>query len=325
MGETTARLCVKNFVSILSESQELGDVYLRKMTRSDARRISSLHQCRHGVPGHIGSIDCMHVGWRVCPLAWQGQYQGSKGKPTIVLEAVADYQLWIWHASFGFAGSMNDINIWDRSPLLKSWIDGSFANDVDFEFEIDGKVFHQLWLMADGIYPDLSRFVKSFDEPMGVANKRYATWQEASRKDIERAFGVMQRKFHILVRDFEYWFVQEIEQIVLSCIVLHNMMVEARLERLAEKESIDWYDGADEDEDTSIVDPAMEAAERREAEVAVLVRLHEHTAYNHNQERQDRTVRQDAVERRWGSLYDKEAHRQLQNAIVNQLQALSLV
>jgi hypothetical protein len=46
------------------------------------------------------------------------------------------------------------------------------------------------------------------------------------------------------------------------------------------------YDGADEDEDTSIVDPAMEAAERREVEVAVLVGLHEDTAYNHNQETQ---------------------------------------
>jgi hypothetical protein len=179
--------------------------------------------------------------------------------------------------------------------------------------------------MADGIYPDLSRFVKSFDEPMGVSKKRYATWQEASRKDIERAFGVMQRKFHILVRDFEYWFVQEIEQIVLACIILHNMMVEARLVERLEEESIDWYDSTDEDEDTSIVDPAMEAAERREAEVAVQMRLHEHTAYNHNQDRQDRTIRQDAVERRWGSLYDKEAHRQLQNAIVNQLEALSLV
>ena len=92
---------------------------------------------------------CMLVGGFVQWRGWQGQYQGSKGKPTIVLEAVADYQLWIWHASFGFAGSMNDINIWDQSPLLKSWIDGSFANYVDFEFEIDGKVFHQLWLMAD--------------------------------------------------------------------------------------------------------------------------------------------------------------------------------
>ena len=171
----------------------------------------------------------------------------------------------------------------------------------------------------------LSRFVKSFEEPIGNANKQYATWQEASRKDIERAFGVMQRKFHILVRDFEYWFVPEIERIVLSCIILHNMMVEARLERL-EDESIDWYDGGDEDEDSaSIVDPAMEAAERREAEVSVLMRLHEHRAYNHDQDRQDRTIRQDAVERRWGSLYDKESHRQLQNAIVNQLQALSLV
>ncbi len=78
------------------------------------------------------------------------------------------------------------------------------------------------------------------------------------------------------------------------------MVLEARLERL-EEESIDWYDGTGEDEDTSIVDPAMEAAERREAEDAVLVRLHEPTSFNHNQDRQD------AVENGWGSLYDTEA------------------
>ena len=82
----------------------------------------------------------MHIGWKNCPVAWQGQFQGKEKVPTIVLEAVADYNLWIWHASFGYAGTLNDINIWEQSPLLTSLLDGTFSKFVDFEFEL-GDVF----------------------------------------------------------------------------------------------------------------------------------------------------------------------------------------
>jgi hypothetical protein len=34
-----------------------------------------------------------------------------KGGCSVVLEAVADQDLWIWHAFFGMAGSHNDINV----------------------------------------------------------------------------------------------------------------------------------------------------------------------------------------------------------------------
>jgi len=36
---------------------------------------------------------------------------GKEGMPTLVLEAMSDFNLWIWHASFGFAGVLNDLNI----------------------------------------------------------------------------------------------------------------------------------------------------------------------------------------------------------------------
>ena len=83
--------------------------------------------------------------------------------------------------------------------MLKAFLDGSFARDVDFEFTIgDDKVFNHLWIHVDGIYPDLSRFVKTLQELVGRRASRYAVWQESARKDIERAFGVLQRKFHVL-------------------------------------------------------------------------------------------------------------------------------
>mmetsp|Transcript_251 Transcript_251/g.370 ORF Transcript_251/g.370 Transcript_251/m.370 type:complete len:119 (+) Transcript_251:109-465(+) len=68
------------------------------MNRADARKLSDLHFFHHGVPGMVGSLDCMHVCWRLCPKAWHGAYQGAKKVPTIILEAVADYNLFLWHS-----------------------------------------------------------------------------------------------------------------------------------------------------------------------------------------------------------------------------------
>ncbi len=90
---------------------------------------------------------------------------------------------------------------------MKAFLDGSFANDVDLEFRIgDDRVFHRLWVLVDGIYPKLSRFVKTIQEPVGDIASRYARWQELARQDVEQAFGVLQRKFHVLERKIlELW------------------------------------------------------------------------------------------------------------------------
>lgn len=48
---------------------------------------------------------------------------GKEGYATMGLEAVVEYDLWIWHSAFGFHGSLNDINIWDRSSLFPSMLD----------------------------------------------------------------------------------------------------------------------------------------------------------------------------------------------------------
>jgi hypothetical protein len=34
--------------------------------------------------------------------------------------------------------------MWDRSPLLEECLDGTFFSEVDFEFNIDGRMFHQV-------------------------------------------------------------------------------------------------------------------------------------------------------------------------------------
>jgi hypothetical protein len=289
------------------------------MTRADARRVSSLHEAEHGVQGMLGSLDCMHIYWNNCPVAWQGLQTGKSKKPSIVLEAFADYNLWFWHHSFGWPGSLNDINIWDRSCLLKSFLDSSFATNVDFEFEIGGtNVFSQLWLLVDGIYPELSRFVKTIQEPVGRKASKYAMWQESAREDIERAFGVLQRKFHVLVRKMEFWYLTDTCSVVNTCIILHNIMVANRIDSgNNESDAFFLYDFTN-DNATTIEEEAEMELHKHLYGINTDERLRQQ---NEDEENADilESLRFQYVLCRWECLYDAKEHHRLRGATLDHI------
>nr|XP_043632987.1 uncharacterized protein LOC122604154 [Erigeron canadensis] len=120
--------------------------------------------------------------WRNCPVAWQGQYtRGDKGHPTIILEAVASYDLWIWHAYFGPAGSNNDINVLNESDLFDDLLQDRAPK---VEFSVNGHRFGKGYYLTDGIYPEWATLVKSFKCPMDPKTTKFKRYQEAARKDV---------------------------------------------------------------------------------------------------------------------------------------------
>ena len=80
--------------------------------------------------------------------------------------------------------------------------------------------------LADGIYPEWAAFVKSINSPQLQKHKVYAAEQEGARKDVERAFGVLQARFNIVRRPARSWSIRIIRQIMKACVILHNMIVE---------------------------------------------------------------------------------------------------
>ena len=199
-----------------------GDTYLQRPTKEDMQRLLYVGEMR-GFPGMIGSIDCMHWEWKNCPSAWAGQFSGKEGKPTIVLEAVASYDLWIWHAFFGTPGTCNDINVLDRSPVFDDVLQG-VSPPVDFV--VNGRQYNMSYYLADGIYPPWATFIPSIKLPQGDKAKLFAHCQEGTRKDVERAFGVLQARFAIIKNPSLAWDITLIGRIMRACIILHNMIVE---------------------------------------------------------------------------------------------------
>nr|XP_043626209.1 uncharacterized protein LOC122597706 [Erigeron canadensis] len=161
-------------------------------TQHDVARIFQAHEERHHMPGMLGSIDCTHVKWLNCPRHLKGQYtRGDHGVPTIMLEITTSQDLWIWHAYFGALGSNNDINVLNQSDLYHTERNGTAP---DTSFVVNGQEYKRSYYLTDDIYNKYSTFVKAYPYPTDPKEKRFKKLQEGTRKDVERAFGVLKGK-----------------------------------------------------------------------------------------------------------------------------------
>ncbi|KAK3195792.1 hypothetical protein Dsin_027102 [Dipteronia sinensis] len=107
--------------------------------------------------------------------------------------------------------------------------------------------------------------------------------QEGCRKDVERAFGVLQSRFAIVAGPARFWHKQVLHDIMTTCIIMHNMIIED-----------------ERDVDTSIEDH-MEAPT---PEVEMML---------------DENTRFQEFLARHREIRDKEAHIALRNALIDHL------
>ena len=140
----------------------------------------------------------------------------------MVLEAIADHKARFWHCNFGLPGTLNDVNVLDRSPLFENVVRGE-APAVDFV--VNGNEYNFGYWLADGIYPKYACIVKTFPRPVKRMQKLFASAQEAKRKDIEMAVGILQARFHTLTTGCWLWYREDAKAIMKACVILHNLII----------------------------------------------------------------------------------------------------
>uniref|UniRef100_A0A0D3ABE1 Uncharacterized protein n=1 Tax=Brassica oleracea var. oleracea TaxID=109376 RepID=A0A0D3ABE1_BRAOL len=109
----------------------------------------------------------------------------------------------------GFSGmigsidcTLNDINVLDRSPVFDDMINGQ-APKVNFS--VNGNSYSMAYYLTDDIYPKWETFIQSISLPQGPKAVLFAQCQEAVRKDVERAFEVLQARFAIVKNPALCW------------------------------------------------------------------------------------------------------------------------
>ncbi|GJY50682.1 ALP1-like protein isoform X1 [Tanacetum coccineum] len=181
--ERTSREYLDNFTKC---------IYLRKPTAADIEKTYQLHEQKHGLPGMLGSIDCMHWDWRNCTKALDGQ-------------------------------GNNDLNVLYGSLLF----DDELADTApECPFVVNGHTYRKGCYLADGIYPAWSTFVKTFPVARDEKSLKFKKVQEAARKDIKRAFGVLQGRWGIIRQPARPFQINNLKRIMYCYIMLHNMILD---------------------------------------------------------------------------------------------------
>ncbi|XP_071708030.1 uncharacterized protein [Rutidosis leptorrhynchoides] len=140
-----------------------------------------------------------------------------------MLEAVASYDEWFWHAFFGTAGSNNDINVLNQSDLFNDLLAGEAPPCT---FTVNVCTFDKGYYLVDGIYPEWSTLIKSFRNPIDPKQSKFKRYQESARKDIERAFEILQGRWTIVQHPARPYYIRKIRRIMLTCVILNNMITE---------------------------------------------------------------------------------------------------
>jgi hypothetical protein len=121
----------------------------------------------------------------------------------------------------------------NRPALLESMLDGTL-HELEKEagvvpYKIGEEEFDKLFFLVDGIYQDILGLSKATNYPLNKYKKRFASWQEAVRKVIEQAFGVLQARWQVLERSIHLHKPEEVAMRAICCFILHNMLVCDRL------------------------------------------------------------------------------------------------
>ena len=122
------------------------------------------------------------------------------------------------------SGSHNDINVLQRSPVFARLAEG---NAPTVNFEVNGYQYNQGYYLTDGIYLQWSTFVKTLPNPQREKRARFAKEQESCRKDVNRAFDVLQSRWDIVRHPARCWCVETLGEMMNACVIMHNMIVEA--------------------------------------------------------------------------------------------------
>ncbi|KAB8105821.1 hypothetical protein EE612_039882 [Oryza sativa] len=221
IGKSTELECLERFVEGVIDN--FGEEYLRSPTSEDMQHILQVNEAR-GFPGMLGSTGCMRWEWKNCPVKWKRHLTHTDhGAATMILEAVASHDHWIWHAFFGVIGSNNEMKIISQQQLFTEVLKGQVTQ---VQFSVNGKQYNTGYYLADGTYPEGNVFIKTVSLPQSEKDRIFARHQEGARKDVQEAFRLLQSRFAI-VRGPTRFFQQEIlAKIMQACIILHNMTIE---------------------------------------------------------------------------------------------------
>ena len=157
-------------------------------------------------PGVLGAIDCTHVAIQSPGGEYAELYRNRKGYFSINVQAVCNARLEFTNIVARWSGSSHDATIFGNSRICAQFESG----------EITGI------LLGDGGYGCKKYLLTPLPTTNTPSERRYNFAQIRTRNPIERAFGVLKRRFPCLRMGLRCQKATSL-RIIVACAVLHNI------------------------------------------------------------------------------------------------------
>ena len=204
-----------------------------------------------GLPGCVGSIDCVHVRWDNCPAGLLGECVGKEGKPTLAFEVVVAHDRRVQSVSGYCHGAQNDKTISKHDRAVTTLrTPGSTLSEKTFELETndigDTEEHKGAYFICDGGYSTWTCLMPPYKEYEPTTIKEgWSKHVEGLRKDVECTFGILKKRFQVLKNPIRLSQAKEIQKMFVTCCALNNRLL-AHDKRNNTGDELDHDNNADE-------------------------------------------------------------------------------
>jgi hypothetical protein len=220
----------------------------------DLQAVTSLY-ARMGFPGCVGSTDCVHFYWDRCPHSVRHLHLGKEGKPTVAYSIVADHTRRIRSVTVGHPAARNDKSICQYDRTIQDIRATRLYQYEQFTlYDAAGlpRINMGLYLVCDGGYHKWRVLQCPNKHSSEEGTVRFSQRLESVRKDAECTLGILKKRWHILKNHMLIHDKARIDNIVFTCAILHNMLIEHDK----------WADDDDDDDDIAADIPELSMDER---------------------------------------------------------------
>lgn len=204
------------------------NMYVKTPSGDDLDEMMSVY-AKLGIPGCVGSIDCVHLKWDKCPAWLLNECKGKEGYPSLVYEVCVDHMRRIRSCTNEFYGSVNDKTIIKYDEYITDVKEGKRWADVVFEvLDENGSTVEMngVFFICDNGYHRWNCLMSPFAYCSSEEKIKWSEWVESVRKDVECLFGILKARFRFLRDGIQYHNAKEITNIFHVCCILHNMLLE---------------------------------------------------------------------------------------------------
>ena len=152
-----------------------------------------------GFPGCVGSTDGVQIAWEGCPNAYRVSFTGKEKYPTLGFNVTVDHELRVLHVCSMFADRFNDKTKILYDDYVKKLRTDYYAGfDYNLTDERGVVTTHDVpYLLCDGGYHRWVQTMCAFKTTNVEALALWSKKLESTRKDAERVFGVMKKRFKV--------------------------------------------------------------------------------------------------------------------------------